>query len=102
MSNHFFIISETELESIYDSILLAGYSTYSSQVAVLFSKPEKNPPSLDELYEDYFLLELSSKDLDLIVMRIQSIPQMPGKEAELSKIVRNGLTQGNVSRSDED
>ena len=96
-----FLLSEDELGGIYDVLTLGAYSTERSAVVLLLSKPSKNTPDLNDIYEDCFLLSLPVEVVDGIVRYAQQLHQDgPGEGPSFSVAVRNGLKPGLLSREE--
>ena len=90
-----FLLTESQLEDIYSSINSA-IGAYTLRTQLLLSKPEKKFISLDEVYEDCFVLSLSKKDVGFLIGTISTNRDINGNLC--AEKVRDGLERGSAKR----
>lgn len=93
-----FLLTEEQLKDLYTAINFApGDATIRSQL--LLSKPERENTTIDEVYEDCYLLSLSQGDLANLIRRITS-PSVWGR-SDAATIVQSALQRGTAQRTED-
>ncbi len=87
-----FLLTENQLEDIYQSLLYA-VGSHTLRTQILLSKPEKGFITSDEVYEDCFILLLDKYVVDTLMETITS-SRGSSVKGDLAKIVRKSLERG--------
>lgn len=90
-----FLLTEEQLKDLYTAINFApGDATIRSQL--LLSKPERENRTIDEVYEDCYLLSLHKENLDTLITKITNATALGAGRA--ATIVQSALQRGAAKR----
>lgn len=90
-----FLLTEEQLEDLYTAINFApGDATIRSQL--LLSKPERENITIDEVYEDRYLLSLYPGNVDFLISSITGRGMLARETA--AAIVQSALQRGAAKR----
>lgn len=91
-----FLLTEEQLEDLYVAINFAN-GNEKIRSHLLLSKPERENRTIDEVYEDCYLLSLDKADLVTLIYKIASDSVFG--QGEAAAIVQRSLQRGTAQRT---
>lgn len=62
-----FLLNKSQIEILYSAIETYGNVDYKPEAKTLLSMAENEYTSIDQIYDDYYSLELSNDEIDLLL-----------------------------------
>ena len=93
-----FLLSEGKLETLYRALESYSNLDLKPDAKLILSKPENREILVEDVYDDFFLLELLDSEIDFLIT-VYSTYVENGKE-RASLLLRNSVQRGVVERDE--
>lgn len=95
-----FLLNKSQIEILYSALETYGNADYKPEAKTLLSMAENEYTSIDQIYDDYYSLELSNDEIDLL-LRVYSRDYFENQYYIATLTIKNNLHRGKLSRNNE-